>query len=101
MRPLTKSIRTVGLVEFDETRMTYVSPKFGGWVEKLHVDFTGQLVRAGQPLLEVYSPELVTAQEELLLASSLAFSTLLGMMGGVYPAWMAARLSPMEAIRRG
>jgi putative ABC transport system permease protein len=36
-----------------------------------------------------------------LLASSLAFSTLLGMMGGVYPAWMAARLSPMEAIRRG
>lgn len=68
VRPLTRTIRTVGLVDFDETRMAYVSPKFGGWVEQLHVDFTGQVVRAGQPLAEVYSPELVTAQEELLLA---------------------------------
>ena len=68
VRPLTRSIRAVGLVDFDETRMAYVSSKFGGWVERLHVDFTGQVVRAGQPLAEVYSPELVTAQEELLLA---------------------------------
>lgn len=74
VRPLEKTIRAVGLVAFDETRMAYVSPKFGGWVDELHVDFTGQPVRAGQPLLEVYSPELVTAQEELLLAVSLADS---------------------------
>jgi RND family efflux transporter MFP subunit len=58
-------------VEFDETGMTYVAPKFGGWAERLHVDFTGQLVRAGQPLLDVYAPELVTAQEELLLAAAM------------------------------
>ncbi|HUF71128.1 MAG TPA: efflux RND transporter periplasmic adaptor subunit [Longimicrobiales bacterium] len=74
VRSLSIPVRTVGLVEFDETRMTYVAPKFGGWVEKLHVDFTGQPVRQGQPLLDIYSPELVTAQEELLLAARLADS---------------------------
>ncbi|MBI4408697.1 MAG: efflux RND transporter periplasmic adaptor subunit [Gemmatimonadetes bacterium] len=74
VRPLRRAIRTVGLVEFDETRMAYVSPKFGGWVERLHVDFTGKPVRKGQPLLDVYSPELVSAQEELLLAARMAAS---------------------------
>ena len=74
VRPLARMIRTVGMVEFDERRMAYVAPKFGGWVEKLHVDFTGQPVRAGEPLLEVYSPELVAAQEELLLAVRMAES---------------------------
>lgn len=69
MRPLTKSVRTVGVVEFDETRFAYVAPKFGGWAERLHADFEGQSVRAGEPLLDIYSPELVTAQEELLLAA--------------------------------
>lgn len=70
-RPLTKTVRAVGLVEFDETRMTYVAPKFGGWAERLHVDFVGRPVREGEPLLEVYAPELVTAQEELLIASQM------------------------------
>lgn len=83
VRPLEKTIRAVGLVQFDETRMAYVSPKFGGWVEKLHVDFTGQPVHAGQPLLDVYSPELVTAQEELLLAASLADSVGSSQVGSV------------------
>lgn len=72
--PLRREIRTVGTVDFDETRMAYVAPKFGGWAERLHVDFTGQAVREGQPLLDVYSPELVTAQEELLLAARMAES---------------------------
>jgi multidrug efflux pump subunit AcrA (membrane-fusion protein) len=72
MRLLDRTIRTVGLVDFDETRIAYVAPKFGGWIERLHVDFTGQPVRGGQPLLDVYSPELVTAQEELLLAARMA-----------------------------
>ncbi|MGH7562925.1 MAG: efflux RND transporter periplasmic adaptor subunit [Gemmatimonadota bacterium] len=71
VRPLEKTIRVVGLVDFDETRMAYVSPKFGGFVERLYVDFTGQPVSKGQPLLEIYSPELVSAQEELLLARRL------------------------------
>jgi len=52
--------------------MSYVAPKFGGWVERLHVNFTGQPVRQGEALLDVYSPELVTAQEELLLAARMA-----------------------------
>jgi len=67
--PLTVS--TVGSVTYDETRITSVSPKVEGWIERLFVDFTGAPVRAGQPLLEVYSPALVTAQEELLLARDL------------------------------
>jgi len=70
-RPLEKTIRTVGLVSFDETRIAYVAPKIGGYVERLHVDFTGKPVSRGQPLLEIYSPELVSAQEELLLARRL------------------------------
>ena len=69
VRPLTRTVRAVGVVEFDETRVAYVAPKFGGWAEVLHADFTGQAVRAGEPLLDVYAPELVTAQEELLLAA--------------------------------
>jgi RND family efflux transporter MFP subunit len=61
----------VGFLSYDETRVTAVSPKVDGWVERLFVDFTGAPVRSGQPLLEVYSPALVTAQEELLLAQRL------------------------------
>lgn len=71
MRTLENEVRTVGVVTFDETRIAQVAPKFGGFVERLHVDFTGQPVRRGQPLLEIYSPELVAAQEELLVAQRL------------------------------
>jgi membrane fusion protein, copper/silver efflux system len=63
-----RAIRTTGSVVYDERRLTTVAPKFAGFVERLHVDFTGQAVRRGQPLLEIYSPELVAAQEELLAA---------------------------------
>jgi len=66
--PLTKVIRTVGQVTADETRISRVYTKVGGWVEKLYVNFTGQQVRKGQPLLSIYSPELVATQEEYLLA---------------------------------
>lgn len=71
-RPIERSIRAVGLVELDETRLAIVTPKFGGYAERLYVDFTGKPVSRGQPLLEIYSPELVSAQEELLLARRLA-----------------------------
>jgi Cu(I)/Ag(I) efflux system membrane fusion protein len=66
LAPLARSIRTTGVVVYDETRLTTIAPKFSGFVEKLHVNFTGQAVRRGQPLLEIYSPEMVGAQEELL-----------------------------------
>ncbi len=70
-RPLPVSLSTVGTVAYDETRLATVSPKISGWVEKLYVDFTGAPVKAGQPLMEIYSPALVSAQEELVLASRL------------------------------
>lgn len=71
MRALEEWIRTTGVVNFDETRIAQVTPKFGGFVERLYIAFTGQPVRRGQPLLEIYSPELVAAQEELLVARRL------------------------------
>ena len=69
--PLTREVRTVGQVTFDETRVKAISLKIDGWVERLYVDFTGQSLTAGAPLLEIYSPMLVTAQEEFLLAKRL------------------------------
>lgn len=71
MRTLENEVRTVGIVNFDETRMAQVAPKFGGFVERLYANFTGQPVQQGQRLLEIYSPELVAAQEELLVARRL------------------------------
>lgn len=71
IRPLIGETRTTGVVTFDETRIAQVAPKFGGFVERLYVNFTGQAVRRGQPLLEIYSPDLVAAQQELLLAGQL------------------------------
>jgi Cu(I)/Ag(I) efflux system membrane fusion protein len=65
---LATEIRTVGQVVLDETRVKAIAPKIEGWVEQLHVDFTGRSVREGEPLLSLYSPMLVAAQEELLLA---------------------------------
>ena len=65
---LDKQIRTVGKVEVDETRLAFVNTKIAGWVKKLFVNFTGDRVVKGQPLLSIYSPDLVTAQEEYLLA---------------------------------
>jgi len=67
-RALQKVIRTVGRIDYDEKRIGIVSPKISGWIEELYVDFTGQFVRRGAPLLTIYSPELVSTQEEYLLA---------------------------------
>jgi len=67
-RTLSRTIRTVGLVGYDEPRIYSVNAKVDGWIERLHVDQSGQLVKRGEPLLELYSPRLVSAQEEYLLA---------------------------------
>lgn len=72
--PITREIRTVAQVTFDETRVKTISPKIDGWVEQLYVNYNGQPVSAGQALLTVYSPMLVSAQEELLLAAKLSHS---------------------------
>ena len=70
-RVLTSELRTAGAVTADETRIAQVAPKFGGFVERLYVAFTGQGVRRGQALMDVYSPELLAAQQELLAARGL------------------------------
>ncbi len=67
-RTIDKVVRTVGRVDYDEKRIGIVSPKIGGWIEELYVDFTGRRVKKGEPLLTIYSPELVSTQEEYLLA---------------------------------
>jgi len=69
---LVAEVRTVGQVTYDETRVKAIAPKIHGWVDRLFVDFTGREVREGEPLLSIYSPMLVSAQEELLLAIRLA-----------------------------
>ncbi len=62
------TIRAVGKVAPDETRVTRVHPKVEGWIQKVHVDFSGQHVRRGDPLLTVYSPEMLATEQEFLLA---------------------------------
>lgn len=69
---LARTVRTVGNVTADETRVRHVHTKLAGWVERLHVNAVGQPVRAGQPLVDLYSPELVASQEELLRAREAA-----------------------------
>lgn len=63
-----EALRVAGNVVLDERRVTRVSPKVSGWIEKVFVDFTGDLVKQGQPLLTIYSPELLAGQREYLLA---------------------------------
>ncbi len=95
-RELTKSIRTVGRVEVDETRIAHVHTKISGWADQVFVNVTLQHVREGEPLFSIYSPELVATQEELLLAlkgqKTLGSSTL--------PNVSAGANSLLEATRR-
>jgi membrane fusion protein, copper/silver efflux system len=67
--PLRRAIRTVGVIDYDETTLADVTTKVKGWIEKLYVNATGQLVMRGDPLFEIYSPELYSAQVEYLLAT--------------------------------
>ena len=66
LQNVAKTMRTVGHVDYNETRVATINLKFSGWIEKLNVDYTGQFVNKGQPLFEIYSPELVATQEEYL-----------------------------------
>jgi Cu(I)/Ag(I) efflux system membrane fusion protein/cobalt-zinc-cadmium efflux system membrane fusion protein len=65
---LARYSRTVGILDFNADHITWVNTKFEGWIEAVHVNYVGQEVREGQPLFEIYSPELVTTQEEHLRA---------------------------------
>ena len=72
VRHMAHTVRAVGTVAADERRIGVVNPKFEGWIEKLLVNTTGQRVRRGEALLEVYSPDLVLAQREYLLSRAAA-----------------------------
>ena len=66
--PLEQEIRAVGIVEYDERKLTKVNLRVSGWIEQVFVNAIGRSVRAGQPLLTLYSPDLLATQDEYLLA---------------------------------
>lgn len=68
IQPFVSTIRTVGYVQFDEDRLVHMHPRIQGWIEELNVKTEGSFIKDGQPIYSIYSPELVNAQEELLLA---------------------------------
>ena len=67
-RALDTTVRTVGTLAYDETRVTQVHTKITGWIERVFVDYVGKNVKRGEPLFTVYSPDLVATQKEYLLA---------------------------------
>ncbi|MCX6894811.1 MAG: efflux RND transporter periplasmic adaptor subunit [Verrucomicrobia bacterium] len=90
---LRRTIRTYATIEFDETHMTDVTTKFGGWVEKLYADTTGQQVHRGDPLFELYSPEFYKMQREMMAAEVSAAS-----MPGAYGVLKSAARSNLIAL---
>jgi membrane fusion protein, copper/silver efflux system len=92
-----RQIRTVGRVEVNETKLAFVNTKISGWVKKLYIDYTGQHVKKGQPLLSLYSPDLVSAQEEYLFAFKA--STSASAPGG-FKEVDASRQSLLESAKR-
>jgi len=92
---LTRTIITVGQLTYDETRLARIQARVEGWIEQVFVDFTGKWVKKGQPLLSVYSPELLSTQRELLIAKRAKDS--LG--ASAYPEIAANAQSLYEATR--
>lgn len=95
MEPVHKDVRAVGQVVAAEPLVATVAPKVDGWIDHLYVNFTGQHVSRGEPLLSVYSPMLVSAQEELLLAKRLG-----AQVAGGTPDATAGALALLDASRR-
>lgn len=73
-RMLTDEVRTIGTVTVDEGRVAQIAPRFAGFAEQLHVDFTGATVARGQPMIELYSAEVVAAEQDLLSARALGLA---------------------------
>jgi RND family efflux transporter MFP subunit len=67
-QPVSKTLRAVGRLTYDETKIARIHTKIEGWIEQVYVDFTGKLVQKGQPLISIYSPDLLQTQQEFLLA---------------------------------
>jgi membrane fusion protein, copper/silver efflux system len=96
LRKLVRTIRAVGTVQPDERRLFIINTKFEGWIEKLHVNATGQSVRREEPLMEIYAPDLVVAEQEYLLA----WRSLQNMKGAAADTRDAARQLAEAALTR-
>lgn len=92
--PLTRTIRATGTLQFDERRMAVVTTRVGGWVERLEVGATGDPVRRGQVMAEIYAPDLVASEEEYLIASRM------GSMGAAAAQRLRAQGVPDAEIAR-
>jgi Cu(I)/Ag(I) efflux system membrane fusion protein len=90
--PLRRTVRAVGYVAYDETTLAVISTKVDGWIEKLHLDQTGAQVHGGDPLFDLYAPELFSAQEEYLAA-------LRGRQTADVPAVPGSRLDSEDLVR--
>jgi RND family efflux transporter MFP subunit len=94
-KQVQSELRVTGTVEADERRISYVQTRFPGWIRTVHADSTYQYVRKGQPLFTIYSPDLVTTEQEYLLAKknseSLNTSTVSGVATGAQTLLTAAR----------
>ncbi|MBF0343909.1 MAG: efflux RND transporter periplasmic adaptor subunit [Nitrospirae bacterium] len=66
VKPFQRTIRTVGRIEYDERRTATVNTKIDGWIERLYVDYTGRYVKKGEPMADIYSPELIATQREFI-----------------------------------
>jgi RND family efflux transporter MFP subunit len=95
-RGVNRTLRAVGKVAYDETKVSHVHARFEGWVESVDADFTGKFVTKGQKLLEIYSPELYATQQELLLARRSRDE----LKGNPYPSVSAGAESLYQAARR-
>ncbi len=96
-RTVRDEILTFGNVEVDETRLSDVQVRFSGWVQKVYADATYKTVRQGQPLLTIYSPELVTAEQDYLVAKELLGHG----MGHMEPAgWQSLLNASVERMKR-
>ncbi|GAB4222384.1 MAG: hypothetical protein Kow0062_19500 [Acidobacteriota bacterium] len=92
---LHREIRTVGYFDYDREKMVVVTTKYEGFIEKVHVNYVGQRVRRGEPLFEIYSPELVQTEQELLSALEYARR-----MQGTTPEAAARAAELVEAARQ-
>jgi len=95
-RDVDRLIRTVGVVAYDEARLTDVSLKFDGWIERLLVDQSGELVKRGEELFTLYSPELVSTQEDYLTA----YESWKKLQGAGDPRAVEAAAQLLEAARQ-
>ena len=75
LRELTRTIRAVATIQADERKLYTLVTKFEGWIQRLYVNTTGQVVKKGDALMDVYSPDLITAQQEYLIAIRVLQST--------------------------